>query len=672
MTDFFDQLPYDRHFNYHHKVGAPGDTEHLVSGIERMFTNSLYAKIDSIMSGLNEIDLSGFPIHVDFGNLDNEIDFLSGKLSTMQTQIGAEFKTTDDKIDFMSGKLSLVQTEMGAEFKITDDKVDFASGKLSTMQSQMGADTAYLTQRIEDVILGQVWKDAVEASGSLINDNLDVKLSTMSGRLFDGLDKLTDDINIDLHILSGLMIPDLESRSDYLSGMVGLLPTSAVSLNLTELSGTMVPDIKAVIVEERNELSGLISILPQNHTALRNQVDFVSGKLALVETELGTETKGIDDTLTLLSGMILDINTELDIVAVQTKLDLVSGIVSVIPANHTALRNQVDLVSGLVGVLPGDLTGRSSQVSVNLLSGNVAGLEALAGADTKIITDRIDAIILGQIWADEIEASGSLININLNATVGSRATQTSVDVLSGLVGALPGDLSSRASQDSLNLLSGIASAIPADLSSRASQDSNNLISGMVGILPGKETDISALALEATVDLVSGMIGRLPTAIPTYASQASVNLVSGMIGVLPGNLATRATQTSVDFVSGKLSTLENGIKPFRYTTFVQKVGTQVGLISGKYVTLFTDSAYKDTRIKGFQITDTGALNNEMKIETGTTKLFPYDVGISYVSASEQTLDETVDILSGMNYNLKAYTENTTQSGTLNFIKIIELG
>ena len=83
-------------------------------------------------------------------------------------------------------------------------------------------------------------------------------------------------------------------------------------------------------------------------------------------------------------------------------------------------------------------------------------------------------------------------------------------------------------------------------------------------------------------------------------------------------------------------------------------------------------YKDTRIKGFQITDTGSLNNEMKIETGTTKLFPYGVGISYVSASEQTLDETVDILSGMNYNLKAYTENTTHSGTLNFIKIIELG
>lgn len=155
MTDFFDKSGFDRHFNYHAKIGNPNDTEILVSGIERVYTNSLYAKIDHMISGLNGIVISGV------------------------------------------ADLTLLSTQTS---------VDFMSGKLSTMQAMAGADTKTIVDKIDQVELGAVWEDGVEASGSLINLNLDVKLSLFSGQL-------------------GLLPTDnssLLSQLNYISGQMGL------------------------------------------------------------------------------------------------------------------------------------------------------------------------------------------------------------------------------------------------------------------------------------------------------------------------------------------------------------------------------------------------------------------------------------------------------------------
>jgi hypothetical protein len=517
MVDFIDVREYSRHFNFQKKIGEPGDTQILVSGIERPFTDSIYAKMDSLQSGIDGIDLSGMDINVDFTQIDTALEFQSGKLSTIETELGA-------KVGFVSGKLSTIQDEMGIETLQIDNKCDYLSGETSYLKAQAGANTKIITDRIEQVVLGQVWNDAYEPSGSHVEFTYNEIMN-----------------------VSGFVLPDIKSQVDICSGILGILPTSSVSINLTELSGTMVQDVKDVVVEERNELSGLISVMPQNyttltvsidnlsgcvtedikdtivekrneisgllsvmpqnHTELRNQVDFVSGKLSLIQDEAGIESQNIDDAISQLSGMLLDINLELDTVAIQAKLDLVSGIVSVIP---------------------NDLTSRSSQVSVDYLSGQLNYLDGrMENVEETIIT--------------EIESVSGMV-ADLNLELDGIASQISVDLLSGMVGILPGDLTSR------------------------------------------------------------------------ASQVSSDLISGMIGVLPGV----TTQISVEFISGKLSTLENEIKPFRYTTFVKKSGTVKGLISGEYVTLFADSAYKDTKIKAFTIDDDGVSNGGMRIASGATK------------------------------------------------------
>jgi hypothetical protein len=74
--------------------------------------------------------------------------------------------------------------------------------------------------------------------------------------------------------------------------------------------------------------------------------------------------------------------------ATQQKLNEVSGMVSDLNLELDGISSQesVDFVSGLIGVLPGDLSSRASQVSVDFVSGKLAAMETQEGVIQAIVS----------------------------------------------------------------------------------------------------------------------------------------------------------------------------------------------------------------------------------------------------------------------------------------------
>jgi len=351
MTAFQDISSFNSYYNVTKKLGLPGDTEVLASGIERIWTNSVFAKLDIINSGIQNIDLA--------------IDV---------TLAGAVWA---DGFEVSGSMLAAT--------------VPFISGKLSTLQTQMGANTKSITDKIDAVVLGQIWQDGFEPSGSLLNASISSRATQTSVDLISGMiGILPGDLNsinlADVSTMSGFMVPNIKSdilqNFNYLSGMLGILPTEfSVTLDLSGQtiavtldpegtwddrflpSGSLLPTIDTKI----DVLSGLIGILPGDISALalENSVGIVSGLLGIIPTDLSSlsSQSSLDDLSGIVGLLPNDLTDIYDFVqyvstdpatesAATTNYENLSGMIGILPTDNAAVQSSLDLISGLVSAIP--------------------------------------------------------------------------------------------------------------------------------------------------------------------------------------------------------------------------------------------------------------------------------------------------------------------------------
>lgn len=253
------------------------------------------------------------------------------------------------------------------------------------------------------------------------------------------------------------------------------------------------------------------------------------------------------------------------------------------------------------GIVDNRQFSNSLFAKVDSLASGIAGIGTIS-LSGQTITVTLDP---AGTWDDRFLPSGSLIPY----------TKNKVDVISGMIGALPSSLSTRASQASVDLISGIVSVIPSTLASRSTQTS--------------------------VDLLSGMIGILPSAIPAYSTQASVNLVSGLVSALPSSLAS---------LPQKLT---------KGTYFKQKNGSSTNLVSGVFVNLFSGTANADMTIDAMTFTTGGVTvsSASMRIlDAAGISIYPYTMRKGITTATEFNPENSIGLVSGMFYNIEGYSDS----------------
>jgi hypothetical protein len=153
--------------------------------------------------------------------------------------------------------------------------------------------------------------------------------------------------------------------------------------------------------------------------------------------------------------------------------------------------------------------------------------------------------------------AGKIIGDNINATISSRATQTSVDTVDGII-------------DSILVDTAEIGTAGAGLTALATQASVNTIDDFLdtevaAILAAVDTEVAAILAdtnELQTDWANG--GRLDLILDARASQASVDTVDGIvdaividtaeIGMAGAGLTALATQASVDTVDANVDSI----------------------------------------------------------------------------------------------------------------------
>ena len=166
-----DVTSYNSYYNVQGKIGGPGDAEKDFSGIadSRVFSNSLFAKVDSLASGIagiGTISLSGVSLSVTLdpaGTWDdrflpsgslipltkNKVDLISGMIGILPTSIAT--RASQASVDLISGIVSVIPSTLAS--RSTQASVDLLSGMVGILPTAI---PAYASQASVDLVSGLV------------------------------------------------------------------------------------------------------------------------------------------------------------------------------------------------------------------------------------------------------------------------------------------------------------------------------------------------------------------------------------------------------------------------------------------------------------------------------------------------------------------------------------
>ena len=200
-----------------------------------------------------------------------------------------------------------------------------------------------------------------------------------------------------------------------------------------------IQEIAAQMMADQSAAASIVTTLGTK--ADKSDLNTTDANLAILTSVVAS--KASQDSVNTLSSTVGSLNTNLAFKASQTSVDTLSGSVNTLSSAVSSKAENADLVS-----LTTTVTGKADKVSTYTKTETVSLVDARFAALIGTAPANLDTLqeIAAQMASDESAVSA------LTATVASKASQSSVDTLSGAVSDLSNTVDGKASQVDLTVL----------------------------------------------------------------------------------------------------------------------------------------------------------------------------------------------------------------------------
>jgi len=498
---------------------------------------STYATITSVNSDLNTKQ------NKVIGVTDNEIGYLDGVTSSIQTQIDSKQPnltggvTTIASIDLTASR-ALVSDTSGKVIvsEVTSTELGYLDGTTSSIQTQIDSKQSNISGAGTTIISNNL----IESRGLVSNANGKIVVSDVTSTEIGYLDGVTSAIQT-----------QIDSKQSNITGGA----TTITSINLTE-SRALVSDASGKVVVSditSTELAYLNDVTSNIQTQINTKQSNLTGAATTIASTNLTESRALisdingkvtvsDITSTeiqYLEGVNSNIQTQLN-----SKQSNITGAATTIASNNLSVSKA--LVSDINGKV---VVSNVNSSELAYLEGVTSGIQSQLDTKQPNLTGAATTIV-----SDNLAISRALVSDVSGKVIVSDITSTEVGYLNGATSNIQTQIDSKQS----NLTGAATTLVSDDLSVSRALVSDSL--GKVAVSDVTSTEIGYLNnatanIQTQIDNKQDNLTGAGTTIATDNLAISRALVSDTSGKV---VVSDITSTEVGYLNGATSNIQNQI------------------------------------------------------------------------------------------------------------------